>query len=341
MTLLWLDGCDLYGTSSSNAAVSPTGIVGRKWTTSSNTIRMNPGRTATGNHINFTSGGSGITPLALTTNTTLIAGLAYYCEGEDLQNPMECWPLVFREGTNQSLTLRVVKGNLMVVLGGGALTTYLNKTTRFPLLADKWYYLEMKATCGNAGSYEVRVNGTTVMSGSGVDTQNAAQGYWDNVLMLSSSFAKIHFDDFYLCDGAGSTNNDFLGPMYVHSLLPDGDHNNTWDSGNYLGADEGATDDATTVVSEATSGLLEFTFPNTLAFDNVIGVGVNSTFNTTANHVVRLTANTANTVCTSANYTYNSATWKTRLGIFETDSSGNAFTTGTVNSAAFGIELVS
>ncbi|HUR18887.1 MAG TPA: hypothetical protein VMZ51_08140 [Acidimicrobiales bacterium] len=52
-------------------------------------------------------------------------------------------------------------------------------------------------------------------------------------------------DDFYCCNGAGSTNNDFLGDTTVHKLLPNADGDtNLWvgsdgnSTSNYLLVDE-------------------------------------------------------------------------------------------------------
>jgi len=108
------------------------------------------------------------------------------------------------------------------------LSTLLDTSTA-AIATGEWSYLEMKITIGNTGSYEVRVNGSAIMSGSPVDTQNTGNNYIDKIhlgdrLVASFSAQPIFIDDFYLCDDAGTVNNDFLidlgSTIYVESRSP-------------------------------------------------------------------------------------------------------------------------
>ena len=87
-----------------------------------------------------------------------------------------------------------------------------------------WHYIELSATIGASGSYNVQVDGLSVLSASGVNTQasgtagaNRVQIGWNNGLSV---------DDLYICDGQGSAPwNGLLGDVRVQALLPaaDGD----------------------------------------------------------------------------------------------------------------------
>ena len=56
------------------------------------------------------------------------------------------------------------------------------------LLADTWYYIEFKATINNTtGSFEVRLNGATEISGTGLDLQTSANAYATAVWFVPSA----------------------------------------------------------------------------------------------------------------------------------------------------------
>lgn len=101
------------------------------------------------------------------------------------------------------------------------------------LYAGSYNHLEARVRCHDAdGSVEVRVDGVTVLSVSGVDTQNisspggiASVGFGPSNVSSPSQFAVplMYVDDFYVWDSTGDSNNDFVGIRGVHTLLPDGD----------------------------------------------------------------------------------------------------------------------
>lgn len=115
-----------------------------------------------------------------------------------------------------------------------------------------WYYLEVKYLSHNStGTYEVRINETTVLSDTGVDTQSGTQPYSASIYfpgsVSSTDMDRCHFDDFYLCDATGGENDDFLGDTAVHSLYPIGDGN----ASNMDGSDGNQVDNWE-LVNEAT-----------------------------------------------------------------------------------------
>ncbi len=126
----------------------------------------------------------------------------------------------------EQIRVRLNTSNQLVVYRS---TTLLDTSTE-ALTVGEWSYLEMKFTIGNTGSFEIRINGSAIMSGSPIDTQNTGNSYIDKLLLgdkLVGQFTSypIFIDDFYLCDDAGSVNNDFLlnlgSTIYVESRSPD------------------------------------------------------------------------------------------------------------------------
>jgi hypothetical protein len=101
-----------------------------------------------------------------------------------------------------------------------------------------WYYIEMQAKLGDSpnGSATVRVNGTTVISLTGVDTKNAGtKTVYDALVIEGSSGATQQVDDLYFMSGAGDS---FLGPILVETLYPDGNG----DTNDWIGSDGDSTD---------------------------------------------------------------------------------------------------
>ncbi|RMG74297.1 MAG: hypothetical protein D6710_01910 [Nitrospirae bacterium] len=115
-------------------------------------------------------------------------------------------------------------------------STVLADTTTDPVFGvlepNQWYYIELGVTIDNTtGSYELRINETPAVSGSG-DTQNVlSTSNADRVkFVLDNQGGSIarRIDDIYILDGttdatasgAGVPNNTFLGESFVEALYP-------------------------------------------------------------------------------------------------------------------------
>lgn len=136
----------------------------------------------------------------------------------------------------------------------------------------QYYHIETKLVAGAvAGTIEVRVNGTTVASFTG----NTGTATFKTVILgtvndVDSNAAGVFIDDFVLMNGAGATNNDFIGDSRVQNFLPNGNGNYSELIGqdadsidNYLNVDEAAPDSGTTYNGGATSGDQDsYAFPN-------------------------------------------------------------------------------
>lgn len=339
MALIWLDGFDSYG-NSTGSPPAPSAITGRKWATSgfASSGDIETGRTG----FAFESGSSSfyMTTPNFTTNDTLIVGAAIkVIDTIDLQNGQIQRLFTFRENTTDSLVLYLNGNNLGVYRG----TTLLELSNRFNIDSNKWYYIEMKGKCDNsAGTYEVKVNGTTILSGSGLDTQAGSLGYYNNLEIFDDNF---WYDDMYVCDGSGSDNNDFLGITKVHTIRPDaaGDTNN-FDSGAYTDIDEEQVDDDTTYAATVSSGTrLVANYDATLDFDTIAGVMVNSVASSNDAQnvaVVTISGSTTNVSSNLAINTGGNSTYTTLTYVSEQNpDTSSAWTSSTINSAQFGLEF--
>lgn len=92
-------------------------------------------------------------------------------------------------------------------------------------------YVEWKVYLHDTnGSWEIRWNGNTILTQTNVDTKYRGDTTGANraqfISMNSTNTADeegFRISDIYICDDAGSVNNDFLGPCRVLALHPDAD----------------------------------------------------------------------------------------------------------------------
>jgi hypothetical protein len=124
--------------------------------------------------------------------------------------------------------------------------------------SEQFCYLEFKfAISDTVGTVDVRVNGINYLSLTNQDTRNGGSGDdcdtielvgVDGNLGSTNDNSQGLFDDFYICDTTGSTNNNFIGPLKVEEIVPDGAGNSaqfTPSTGsNWQNVDETPADDS-------------------------------------------------------------------------------------------------
>jgi hypothetical protein len=130
-------------------------------------------------------------------------------------------------------------------------------TSSVPISTLQWNYYELKATISNTvGTVELKLNGTTVASATGLDN-SFTNNEWVNLFYLHCDNGNSRFDDIYLCDTTGSYCNDFLGDITVEAVRPTADSSPlqfTPSTGsNYACVDEAAFT-TTDYVTASTSG---------------------------------------------------------------------------------------
>lgn len=218
---------------------------------------------------------------------------------------------------------------------------------------NQWYYLELKVVCDNSpnGSYEVKIDGTTVMSGSGVDTSARANGS-DRVVFRGacSGSGDMCMDDIYICDGSGSVNNDFLGPIVVRNISPDADGDDEqWtlssgaDSYALVNETSPADDDSDYIEDTTTGNRTLFTMGNVPSgMTGIVGVqqwtdcritdATTYTLKQTIKQNSTLYPNTGQSITSQSFYQYRD--------ILETDpDTGVAWTESGLNAVQSGVEV--
>ena len=347
MTLLWVDGLEMYG--ASGGAVNPsTGFKQKYYGYYENRIDVDTSRTGSGNCIRFDSSSTRITTPPLTTNRTLIVGVAFKTTDVNTEDIL----FSFRHPYTGGYT--VGYNCLEVMLDSGEIkilraNTQLGSTSNLALTANTWRYLEVKVYCDDTnGTYEVKVDGTSVLTGTGDTKYSSYWNYYSTIMFRRKTSNHLWIDDLYICDGAGSDNNDFLGDCKVLEVLPNGDASGNWTAqgggSRYVEVDEAVLDNDTTYISSDTTGeqaVFDYAGAN-IGSGSVKGVML-STYakfsGMTEKHIKHLTQNgTGNIVDGTAQLCQEEYMAVTE--VFEEDADDASWTQSTINSARFGVETV-
>ena len=163
-------------------------------------------------------------------------------------------------------------------------TTLLGSTPISGFAFNTWFHFEVKAVLHDStGSVVIKFNGVTVLNLTGIDTKNAGtKTGFDTVEWWGTNTAgatTIIVDDFYLCNGAGSVNNDFLGDCTIQTLYPSGNGNySQWvgsdadSTNNYLLVDENPPNTTDYVESGTATNKDTYTFGDLTGAPAVKGV---------------------------------------------------------------------
>jgi len=173
-------------------------------------------------------------------------------------------------------------------------------TSTFQLELQAWYAIQFKGVIhDSAGTYEVLVDGVSVLSGTGADTRNGgASGVWDDFQVGGQNAS--YFSDLVICDGQGSVNNDFLdGNWRINCALPLTDAVSAGANAGLTpstGTDHGALVDETPLSQTDYNGSATVTAKDTYKF-TAPSVGGGSVLGVQTNLLVFKTDAGAKTVC--------------------------------------------
>ncbi len=169
------------------------------------------------------------------------------------------------------------------IAAGAGYSTILGQTTDPVLSTDNWHYIEVKVVVHDtAGSYEIRVDGVTVLSDTNVDTRGGDED--SEIVQFKPQVVNQHLDDIYICDTDGTTNNDFLGQVVIEGIFPGADGEaSDWapasGTDNYAMVDDTPTDDDTSYVENNIQGdedLYDYGNLSTITTEPILGLQVNT-----------------------------------------------------------------
>jgi hypothetical protein len=223
MSLLWVEGFEWLGTGADSYV--PNGMLAEKYYSapSNSTAYLRAGRTGGYAIEGIYNSTQSLYPLNAgfsTASDTYITGFAI--------RPMSSFGTVglvtFRKSGNTAISLRINSTTKEIEIWDRA-STLKGTTIGVNLTALTWYYIELKIKDAVLGTVEIHVNGQVVAYLTNIDTTgNGTPGINDIswAIGINGSYG-IRLDDIYFCNGAGATNNDFLGNAVVASMFPTSD----------------------------------------------------------------------------------------------------------------------
>lgn len=185
--------------------------------------------------------------------TTFIYGSAYYInKAADTGSPI----VEFGQDGGQILSIQYGPSSSFQVVTGGVTYAAAPNT----LTVGSWQYIEVKFTIGTTtGSFEFKCKEVSLISQSSIQVGSDGQFvdfvYWDHPTTYQ---CKNCFQDIYILDDTGTSNNDFLGDVKVDAIRPNnaGTYTDFTSLGgtNYSNVDESDSDGDTTYNESAVVG---------------------------------------------------------------------------------------
>lgn len=180
---------------------------------------------------------------------------------------------VWRSGTNAISNNNLFTGAVQLGVSANGI-----------ILAATWQHIEAKAVINNStGSVEVRVEGVTVLTVTGADTQNGSTGTVSNVgsfYFSTSGNPTYYIRDWFCWNDTAPDNDDFIGIKRVYPLKPTADTaQNDWlpntGSDAYAVIDEVPDNDGTDYLYGSAGDISEFTLEDLpVGVGGIVGVSV-------------------------------------------------------------------
>jgi len=264
VALLFMDGLDKFGPANSNSTAVAALLTAGEWTTTAGTPTIVAGLSATGFALLLGSSGN-ITKTLPSAVGRLIGGMRFsstLAGGGGVQ---------LLDGASQQCGVVVNTTGTVSVRQGSISSGTVLGTSASSITANTTHYLEWDITFANAGSYQVWMDGVSVLSGSG-DTTATANNTVNGCQISSLASNTMTVDDLYVFDATGTTNNAaLLTSPRIETQFPTSDGAVQFALGaGILGSTVSRT--ATNVSSTANQLRLRAVTPSTACTLNSIGV---------------------------------------------------------------------
>jgi hypothetical protein len=337
--LLWIEGFEDYGTTTGSNLSST--ILGERYTSPTTDWQLCAGRlTGYGLQDSSSSTRSLVTPSLTTADTVVWAG------------SMKMSAFTTTAAFLSFFTQTTLGVNLTFATSGAGLTVKCGATTlttvNYQFVTGRWYFLEVKAKCSpTVGTVTIRIDGITIYSGTGLNTQAGSFAYHDIFQWSSLGANTPQYDDIHILDTTGSVNNDFLGDHKVIGLYPTADTATAqWTpssgSTHYSLVNEGVEGGDSNYIQNTAPGQVDlFTYGGVTGNGTIAGVQIN-----TAVRETDVNAHSLITECVSGGVTSDDAgqgvgtqSYTNRKRIMDTDPNTNAtWTVANLNNATFGVK---
>lgn len=202
MVMRWIDGAEMWGDAS---------YIARSYA-DSNSVGFNTGRASPGARcMTFAGVTSRILTPSLSVQNTWVIGFGFFLTA------VATAQVRVLSGGNEQCRLEIENSGGLprwrLIRGSTTVAT----SATFPL--NQWAYFELKVTvrAGTNGSYELRQNEISMMSGSGVNLANTGV---DGADVFGFGYNTCRMDDIYILDDTGTVNTNFKGDSVAVAILP-------------------------------------------------------------------------------------------------------------------------
>ena len=262
MTILFIDGFDIYSNSEANiASTVEAGMWGqalgvRQELTAAN---VRTGRAA----IALDGGNEFIRTKVFASTSVMVFGVGFKpTTGTQDSGVFATWEENTGAGSQQLVRVGYDSQRRLTVWHGSS-SAVVCQSSANAITMNTYQYVEGYCKAGvSTGEVIMRINEIEVCRASGINTVRSTGGPLFNQFTLWHANFNVdvhYFDDFYVLNGEGAVNNDFLGQVEIqtHHADANGDQNDFAVAGtsvNYAAVDEVVSDGDATYVHSSTVG---------------------------------------------------------------------------------------
>jgi len=296
-----------------------------------------------------------IRPVLTAIGSPLYVAFAYFHDGTANTNDILFSALSPDNALIGSITLTPT-GQMITANASG---TVINTTVGNPITSGSWHWVEIKIIAGSTGSngeITARVDGSTVINQTGIDTQPGTTSQPIAYFRLSGprltgAGSVVKIDDVFVMNDSGATFNGFMDDRRILSLIPSGDAATvdwTASSGTDVSCVDdalGAANDDTDYISSSTVGQeSRFTLGNlsvTPASIDAVVPRMRAKKDDAGGRTIRALINSSGNEATGATQGLLTDYVWMRSSAFEVNPNGSvAWTDSAVNALELGVEVV-
>jgi len=204
MALIFCDGFDKYGPANSNSTGVAALLTAGEWTSAAASDSIVAPLSATGFALRLLAAASNLSKTLSGAYGRLIGGVRFS------SNLGANAGISFLDGASVQASIQFNTTGTFAVRNGIYTSGTVLGTSTASVTANTTHYLEWDFTFANAGSYQLWLDGVSILSGSGDTTTTANNTASVFQVLVASSGVTLIIDDLYLFDTTGTTNNAVL-----------------------------------------------------------------------------------------------------------------------------------
>lgn len=325
-----IESGDLSEFSASNGTVSVDSSTVR---TGGYSLKCNPTGTGTG-RVNIQA----LSAAGASTGASVVTSyIRFYFRAATLPATNDEYIVVVRESGGNKFFVSIASDGKLAAYDS---TATLLATGTTVLSTGVWYRIEIKCGTGASAAWEVKIDGTSEISGTGnLSTSNGNHIRLGKAANRNGNSVEFYYDDWIWSDSA------YPGVGECQMMQPDGNGNYTAWTGTYTDVDEVTHDSDTTYISTSTNGAAE-----TVTLESAASAGITGTPNSVKSWaMVRDASGIAGTAFqvrlrsgstdNDTNSTTPGSTYELRAKIYDTDpADAGAWTLADLDSLEVGVE---